>query len=337
MDGRITIVKRDTIPPLRTADAPGDSAGERRDFRWNDQLRAFMPGASQLSVSWVRLEPGERLPPRALSVDSLMVVYGGSADIVGDVTRAVATEDVVVLPGGCMHGFVGGPQGLFALSIQLGDALAAAPVERGHPADPEHTLAGLLDYNAARLADFERGAIFELWSDGTLDDPTRRENYRDALRSWISRSSALLLVRQASCADAKFSPSFLAQLVEVLGRGMFVDPALVRLSSSAARDPVLVALADWFTRQMYVLDNVEKVALVDLVVTAANAALGRSDEGCRFWAHGYAERAAESALLLRGEAPHTYARLRSIVGEAWDMIGAMTDRVVELTDPGRAR
>jgi hypothetical protein len=129
----------------------------------------------------------------------------------------------------------------------------------------------------------------------------------------------------------------MAQLVEELGRGMLVDPALVRLSSSAARDPILVALADWFTRQMYLLDNVEKVAIVDLVVTAGNAALGRSDDACRFWAHGHAERAAETALLLRGEAPHTYARLRAIVAEAWDMVGAMTDRVVELTDPDRGR
>jgi hypothetical protein len=93
----------------------------------------------------------------------------------------------------------------------------------------------------------------------------------------------------------------------------------------------LIALADWFTRQMYVLDNVEKVAIVDLVVTAANAALGRSDEACRFWAHGHSERAAECSLLLRDEAPHTYARLRSLVAEAWDMVGEMTERIVVLT------
>jgi len=336
MDARITIVKRDTIPPLQAADtALGEGIGELRDFRWNDQLRAFMPDVSDLSVSWVRLEPGEILQPRAHSVDSLMVVYGGSADIVGGVTRAVAAEDVVVLPSGCEHGFVGGPQGLFALSIQLGEAAPSS--DREQPQNAEHTLEGLLEYNAARLEEFQNRAIFELWSDGTLDDPTRHAKYRDALRSWISKSSALLLVRQANCSDAKYTPSFLAQLVEEWGRGILVDPALIRVSEGAGRDPVLSALADWFTRQMYVLDNVEKVAIVDLVVTGANAALGRSDDGCRVWAHGYAERAAETSLLLRGEAPHTYARLHQIVAEAWDMVGALTDRVVELTNAASLR
>jgi hypothetical protein len=336
MDDQITIVKRDTIPPLQAADTSlGESVGEQRDFRWNDQLRAFMPRASDLSVSWVRLEPGESMQPRALNVDSLMVVYGGSADVVGDVTRAVAAEDVVVLPSGSRHGFVGGPEGLFALSIQLGEA--TRPAGPARTLAPEQTLEGLLAYNAARLEQFQHRAIFELWSSGALQDPTLHAKYRDALKLWRSQSSALLLVRQASCADAKYAPTFLAQLLEQLERGTFVEPALARLSSGAALDPVLVALADWFTRQMYVLDNVEKVAILDLVVTGANAALGRRDEDCALWAHGYDERAAESSLLLRGEAPHTYARLRSIVAEAWDMIGALTDRVVELTKlpPGR--
>jgi hypothetical protein len=331
MDDRITIVKRDTIPPLQAADTSlGHGVGEQRDFRWNDQLRAFMPRASDLSVSWVRLEPGERMQPRALDVDSLMVVYGGSADVVGDVTRAVAAEDVVVLPSGCEHGFVGGPEGLFALSIQLGEATPSVTPPR--PLPPEQTLEGLLAYDASRREQFQERAIFELWSSGSLRDPLRHAQYRDALKLWRSQSSALLLVRQASCADAKYAPAFLAQLREQLESGTFVEPALVRLSSSAALDPVLVALADWFTRQMYVLDNVEKVAVVDLVVTGANAALGRRDEDCALWTHGYVERAREASLLLRGEAPHTYARLRSIVAEAWDMIGALTDRVVELTN-----
>jgi hypothetical protein len=330
MDDQITIVKRDTIPPLQAADASiGEGIGELRDFRWNEQLRAFMPGAADLSVSWLRLGPGEFLRPRALHVDSLMVVYGGSADVVGDVSRAVTTEDVVVVPSGCRHGFVGGPQGLFALSIQLGEA--ASPFDRRQPENAEHTLEGLLSYNASRLEQFQSRGIFELWSDGTLDDPASRAKYHDALRLWLSQSSSLLLVRQACCTDAKYAPSFLAQLVAELDRGILVDPALARLSSCAVRDPILIALADWFTRQMYVLDNVEKVAIVDLVVTGANAALGRSDDGCRFWAEAFAGRASETSLLLRGEAPHTYARLRSIVAEAWDMLGALSDRIVELT------
>ena len=336
MSDQITIVKRETIPPLSGPEAAtAYGAGELRDFRWNEQLRAFMPEASDLSVTWVRLGPGERLDPRAFRVDSMLVVYGGSADIVGDVARAVAAEDVVLMPSGCKHGFVGGPQGLFALAIQLGQAT--------HAEDPapssgiENTLESLLLYNATRLDEFHRRPIFDLWAGDILNDPLCLAAYREALKLWISQSAALLFARQSGCADPKFSSTFLAQTVEQIGRGMLVDPALARISSGKARDPVLLAFADWFTRQMYVLDNVEKVAVVDLVVTSANAALGRGDAGCRFWAHNHPSRGAEIATLLRGETPRTYARLHALVAEAWDMISAMTDRVVQLTEAAARR
>ncbi len=336
MDGQITIVKRDTIPPLWTAgNARAERAGELRDFRWNEQLREFMPETADLSLSWVRLEAGESLDRRALSVDSLLIVYGGSAEIVGDVSRTIAAEDVVVVPSGCKHGFVGGPQGLFALSIQLGETAGPAPTTTELPG--ADTLDGLLEYNAKRLVEFQQRPVFELWDSGALSSPVRYAAYRDALQLWISQSAALLFARQAGCTDLKYAPSFLSQLVGSLGRGLLVDPAPTRLSSGRERDPILLAFADWFTRQMYVLDNVEKVAIVDLVVTSANAALGRSDLACRFWAYDYAERAAETAALLRGETPRTYVRLRAIVGEAWDMISAMTDRVVQLTEASETR
>jgi hypothetical protein len=248
--------------------------------------------------------------------------------MVGDLTRAVAVEDVVVVPSGCKHGFVGGPQGLFALAIQLGEADPV--VHREQPRDAEHTLHGLLEYNSSRLEEFQNRAIFELLANGTLDDPSRHATYRSALSLWGSQSSSLLLVRQACCIDGKYAPAFLAGLLEDLSRGP-VDAALPSLPSRVMRDPILIALADWFTRQMYVLDNVEKVALVDLVVANANAALARNDQGCQLWSHGHREHAAETSLLLRGETPETYARLRSIVAEAWDMVGALTDRIVELT------
>jgi hypothetical protein len=338
MDSLIRIVKRDTIPNLQSLDtAKGEGAGELRDFRWNDQLRAFMEGASDLSVGWVRLGPGELLQPRTLDVDLLMVVYQGSADIVGDLTRAVSAEDVVVVPSGAMHGFVGGPQGLYALAIQLGEKASLVEETGVTASDPEHTLQGLLEYNSSRLGEFQQRAIFELAADGTLNDPRCRATYRDGLRLWASQSSGLLTVRQACCIDGKYAPAFLAELVLEWSRGMPLDPALTRVSTPVARDPILIALADWFTRQMYLLDNVEKVALVDLVVASANAALGRNEQECRLWSHGYGEHAAATSLLLRGETPHTYARLRSLVAEAWDMVGALTDRLVELTRASRPR
>ena len=44
--------------------------------------------------------------------------------------------------------------------------------------------------------------------------------------------------------------------------------------------------------------------------------------------------AAHAALgeeLLRDATPETCQRLKKVVGEAWDMLGAMVDRLVEIT------
>lgn len=330
MAGKITIVKRDTIPPVQAASSvDGESLGERRDFRWHDQLREFMPGPADLSVSWLQLGPGEQLLPRALTVDSLMVVYRGSADVVGDLQRTVAAEDVVVVPSGCRHGFIGGPQGLFALSIQLGEEQAQEAIE---PApDQQHTLASLISYNDARLAQFRQRPIFDLVTSGTLEDPIRRAACRDGLKLWAAHSAGLLIVRQAACTDPMYVQAFRSQVATELARGTSVGRVVASAAGKTFRDPTLVAFADWFTRQMYLLDNVEKVAIVDLVLASANAALGQIDETCRF-SENTAENLLDSSLLLRGQSARTYQRLHAIVGEAWDMLGAMTDRMVELTN-----
>jgi len=333
MDEQIKIVKRNTIPPLQaTSAAHGKGAVELRDFRWHEQLRDFMPLASDFSVTWVQLTPGERMPLRVSESDELIVVYGGSADLVGDLSRTVAAEDVIVVPSGCQHGFIGGPQGLEALALRLGESAVAT----GESANEgTASLEALLELNDACYEAFRKRAIFDLMSDGTLNDPIRRSAFRDALRLWISQSGALLWVRQATCVDPRFAQSFLRQTSQQLDRGILIDAALTRLSSDTARDPILMAFGDWFTRQMYLLDNVEKVAVADLVIDRANAALGESDEACRFWGAGSAANLEGTLLLLRGESPRTYARLEKLIAEAWDMIGGMTDRVVELTRSAR--
>src|SRR4051812_38816049 len=119
MDGQIQVVKRDTIPPIREVEHDGKvhSLGELRDFRWSEELRSFMPEDSEFSVSWVKLESGEVLAAHTHPIQSMMVVYAGSGDLLGDLCRHIAEGDVVVVPKGRQHGFVAGPEGLFALSI----------------------------------------------------------------------------------------------------------------------------------------------------------------------------------------------------------------------------
>lgn len=340
------VISRNAIPPLRSVEQDGElhDLGELRDFRWNETLRDFMPDSSRFSVSWVRLAAGETLKPHVHPIHSMMVFYRGAGEMLGDSPRPVAKDDVVVVPAGCTHGFVAGEQDLHALSIQFGEGLYTTPEKpRVLFAGEEATLKGLLEHNEMRRLAFLKRPIFDLLRDGTLEDANRRKVYMDTLQIWVDGNQALLYSRQANCADEEFRSVFLKHMQEEVGHdAMHRDRAEGKVEASEEpADAVMAAITNWFTYQMYVLDNAEKAAIIHLVIENASAtyhevarpALARylNDEYFDVHVEADANHAAMGEALLRNETLKTYARLREIVDEAWDMIGAMTDRVVELT------
>src|SRR5687767_1068807 len=154
---QIQVVSRNAIPPIQSVEQDGvvHQLGELRDFRWNALLRDFMPASSGFSVSWVRLGYREVLEPHVHPIQSMMVFYAGSGTILGDLERSVAKDDVVIVPAGCKHGFIGGPNGLQALSIQFGEGLYTTPEKpRVEFVDPENSVNGLLAYNQRRIEEF---------------------------------------------------------------------------------------------------------------------------------------------------------------------------------------
>jgi mannose-6-phosphate isomerase-like protein (cupin superfamily) len=343
---QVHVVPRNAIPPIHSVAQGGEvhELGELRDFRWNEQLRSFMPAESRFSVSWVRLEHEEVLQVHVHPIHSMMIFYSGSGTMLGDLNRAVAKNDVVVVPAGCQHGFVGGPEGLFGLSIQFGEGLYTKPEEpRVLFMDGEHTLESLLAYNEERVQQFARGRVFELLTDGTLDDPCKRKLYLDALQIWVDGNQTLLFSRQATCLDPTYKDVFFRHMQEELGHDVLHKQRSEgeRATESRMRDPVMEAVTNWFAYQMYVLDNSEKTAIIHLVIENASSvyharampALSKyiSQEYFDVHVENDDEHAAMGIELLRHESPRSYARLQQIVGEAWDMIGMMTDRLVELT------
>ena len=304
---QIQVVSRNAIPPIQAIEQGGvtQELGELRDFRWNALLREFMPVSPGFSVSWVRLERGEVLELQANDVASLMIFYAGSGTMLGDLEGPVVKDDVAVIPSGCKHGFVAGPEGLQGLSIQLGDALYAnSPVELP---DPEHSLSGLLAYNHKRLQELKRRPLFELLADGTLGDPLKRRSFSDAVRIWLD------------------------------GSQLFQEPSEHAPNTASGSDTSLEAMTTWFAHQLFVLDSVEKAAL-ELVVQQATAACHAAvapviaqypDVPSRLFAQARQSRLGEDQLAH--QSARTYARLRVIVAEAWDMLSAITDRVAELT------
>jgi mannose-6-phosphate isomerase-like protein (cupin superfamily) len=313
--------------------------GELRDFRWNDLLRGFMPDPAAFSVSWVRLGPGEVLDPHVHPIQSLMVFYAGSGEMLGDLSRPLSKDDVVVVPAGCVHGFVGGPEGLYALSIQFGEGLYTAPEKpRVAFATGEHSLAQLMAYNEERLRAFSERPVFELLESGELEEPRKRKAYLDALRVWIDGNRTLLFSRQATCSDPRYQGAFLSHMNEELERDS-IRSDVGQVTANGPRDSIIEAIVNWFSFQMFVLDDAEKVALTCLVLGSATTLLeARMARSLRYidgepprLVPPAARDASSYAELLKDQSPAGYASLKQIVGEGWDMIEAMTDRLTELS------
>jgi hypothetical protein len=334
MMNEIQVISRDAIPPVQSLDS-ADSAqrvGELRDFRWHALLREFMPRSADFSVSWVKLKYGEVLLPQAQATAQLLIFHAGAGTLLGETERPVAKDDVVLLPPGSKHGFVGGPDGLQGVAIQLGDdaEAASAPQEAGGEG-----WQALLAHNDKNQQAFRRRPLFDLLRDGTLDEPSRRRAFLGAMQVWFDAEPALLMRRLASCADAKYSRAFVRDIDDDFARTLRRHGRGERPWATASTDVRMAAFVSWFSYQMAVLDNAEK-AVVELVVrsaisayqSAAAPALAQFTSQRHF--HYSQGRTSVGADLLRGQSAAGYARLRAIMDETWSMFAAMTDRVVEL-------
>jgi hypothetical protein len=98
----------------------------------------------------------------------------------------------------------------------------------------------------------------------------------------------------------------------------------------------MAAISGWFAYQMFVLDDVEKAVIrlaMDSAIgayhVAATPMLALHSRAGLFGQ--WPQHSAPRSDLLRNQSARTEARLRGILEEAWDMLSAMADRVVELT------
>jgi hypothetical protein len=337
----IQIVKRAAIPAITTIEEGGvlHRLGELRDLSWSEPLKHFVGGGSGFSASWVQLADQEILEPHTHPVLSMMVIYAGAGQMLGDLCRPLAGDEVVVVPPGCLHGFIGGPPGLFALSIQFAGGLYSAPEQpRVIFSKEADSLEQLLAFSERRASEFARKAMFDLARGALLADATKRRIFRDALGIWVDGIESLSASRYASCDDPRYQAAFREHLSTFVERG--ADSSQPR-TAPPIRDAALEAITNWFAYQMYVLDNAEKTAIVSLVVDPANAILGkclspllgecRLNQVLALQARDAERHISRGIELLRHATPRDYARWRDLVGEAWDMSEAMTDRVAAMT------
>ncbi|PIZ04348.1 MAG: hypothetical protein COY58_04800 [Gammaproteobacteria bacterium CG_4_10_14_0_8_um_filter_38_16] len=347
MDIDITVVPKNDIPAISQIEKDGKTEilGELRDFRWHDELKKFLPPEEVVSFSWVKLNPDETLRPHEHTTASMIICYRGNGTFIGKKNRTLNEGDVVAVPAHCLHGFTGGhPDGLFALSIQFGYGLYTDPKNpRVTFIDETHTFESLLAFNKQCIEDFTHCRFLKMLTDGTLDNPRKRQCYVDALQIWSNLNQDLLFARQGTTSNKKFAPVFLQHMFEEVGHD---DVHRDRhesfdTSKTLTEDPIIEAIANWFICQMFRKDNAEKAALIHLVIEngsdiyhkIARPILKETVNDEYFQLHEADTAHAEIGIaLLNHLSAAQYKAVHHTVEKGWKMLSCMTNRICELVD-----
>lgn len=199
-------------------------------------------------------------------------------------------------------------------------------------------LADLLQYNAQLLDRHKQLRTFRLFSDGTLDDPRKRETLLRCVQVFARHFQTMLFARQSHCDDPGFARIFLRHLRDEAGH----DELLSRLRGCDDElwDPVMECAAAWFISRMSMLDNIEKMAVMHLVLESSGAYMGsicgpamRGFAGAQYFElHDEVDHAHVTMAIepLKRQPPETIQRVRLVVEQAWQVLDLWVGRVSEI-------
>jgi len=125
----VQVIARNDIPAIHCITQNGEvhNLGELRDFQWHDALRQFLPSPKMISFSWAHLKPGESLAPHEHPMVSMIILVKGSARLTGQKNLPLKEGDIVITPPNCSHGFDGGEDDAYGLSIQFEEGIYTDP------------------------------------------------------------------------------------------------------------------------------------------------------------------------------------------------------------------
>jgi hypothetical protein len=202
----------------------------------------------------------------------------------------------------------------------------------------EDSVADLLSYNAALLAQHKQSRTFQLFSDGTLEDADKREIMLQCVQMFARHFQTMLFARQSHCEDPRFRALFLRHLREESGHEDVLSQQRGR--DDELWDPIMESAAAWFTLRMSILDNIEKLAVMHLVLESSGSQMGGvcGPAMRRFARAQYFElhdEVADSHVTmaiepLQRQPPETIERVRVVVGQAWQVLDLWIGRVATI-------
>ena len=338
----IQVIERDTIEALSFVmiDGKQHSLGVHKDFRKNNFLRHFLPDNCRLSIAWVSLKEGEVLETHEHPIETMIIMCRGTGKMRGDRELDIKEGDIVTIPRGSKHGFMGtGPDGYWALTIQL--------EQRGLYENPDEALAHFtsgfqhfIDQNNTYMKAHVQNPLFELVLSDEIADKKIRHRLLDCIQVWSNVFQNVVMSRVAFTSDSRFKPLAVEHLLEEFGHNKALEDSR-QGGLQKIWDPILQATSEWFAFKMQSYSDIERLVLVHLVLEGgakvfhnmADPIMQSYHETKHFEVHNLADDGhLEMGLdLLRNLPDATYARLEEVLHEGWGMLNALCARMAELS------
>jgi hypothetical protein len=199
-------------------------------------------------------------------------------------------------------------------------------------------LEALLAFNAEMLERHKQLPIFRLFSDGTVQDPAKRERLFACGHSFSRHFQTMLQARQSHCADPRYQALFGRHFREEAGHDEILRKE--RNRGEPVWDPIMESAAAWFISRMSILDNVEKLAVIHLVLESSGAYMGSVSgpvmralgAGEYFELHNEVDQSHITMAIepLRRQTPETLARVRVVLEQAWSVLDMWLERFADI-------
>jgi hypothetical protein len=305
----------------------------------NKLIKNFLPNSTNFKVSWLSFQSSNELLIKSELLPSLIYVYQGSADLESDQKKHLKPGDLLLIPSHCNYKFINiARNGLYAIQIQFNHR----ELKNGENLIDQYksyplTFDGLMIHNQLCLKKTLENDFFKLLTDDTLSNANKRYKFLDCVQVFSDYFQIMMFSREATCDDKTYIPLFLKHLHEEFGHNELLA---VRKHKHAINDPILHASSSWFCYQMFVLDNVEKTALVHLILETGGSYYGNwakqkagfevSSNYFDIHSEGDDEHALMGTKLLKGHSSFTYKRLHHVIDKGWDKLNIMLNRIAFL-------
>ncbi|MEU1986028.1 cupin domain-containing protein [Nocardia sp. NPDC019395] len=333
------VIERDDVPEITSVvvDGAPHNIGLLKDFHRNPVLQQFVPEVARLSMSWVRLLPGEELSVHQHPTKSMIIIAEGTGRTMGDATTDIRAGDIVVVPPGSLHGFVGtAPTGFWALSVQFeGAGLYEDPDNARVVFDADRLDVELVRSDNQRfMREYENNALVRMIRDLETQSPEVRNRLLDHLQTWSDAFQRVITARIVGEADGPARKLAAEHLAEEIGHNRLL--ADIRDGREAQWDPVIAAVASWFVDRMTTAPSVERTVLAHLVLEgsgmvfhAAGVDAFASSEYFRLHDGADAEHLEMGYRELAERRDWTPDEVRGVLRQGWQMMELLSDRIAE--------